>query len=532
MFLMVMNHTVKSQTDAPKVVVGIVVDQFAYDFLYRYADNYSDGGFKKILAKGFSCENTNYNYVPTYTGPGHTAVYTGSVPAVHGIISNDWYDTKSNAFIYCASDKSVNGVGTTTDEGKMSPRNMLTTTICDELKLFNNMHSKVVGVALKDRGAILPAGHIADAAYWYDGTANVWVSSTYYMQSLPQWVSDFNAKNIAAQYLSKPWELFLSAEKYKNSTTDNSAWEGKFKGEITPEFPHIFSGLTNTETIKATPYGNDFTADFAKEIFIHENFGKDEYPDFLALSFSSTDYVGHRFGNYSLEIEDTYIRFDRMLADFLSFLDQQIGEGNYLLFITADHGVAPTPGYMNFLKIPSGGFSESVLQAEMEHVLDSLIQNGNWISTYTNQNIYLKDSMLKAAKVSTEDVFETLHSWLLKKEGIANAFLISNLTDAMLPEKYKTMLLNGINAKRSGDIFIQYEPGWMEMYAATGTTHGSFYSYDTHVPLLWYGWNVRHGYTNRNVNITDIAATVAAMLNIREPNGSIGEVITEIKKHD
>jgi predicted AlkP superfamily pyrophosphatase or phosphodiesterase len=519
----------ESHNNRPKLIVGIVVDQMAYDFLYRYMENYSDDGFKKLLNKGFSCENANFNYIPTYTGPGHTSVYTGSVPAVHGIVSNDWYDKNANVSVYCSHDNTVNTIGSTSTAGQMSPRNMLVTTICDELKLFHNMHSKVVGIALKDRGAILPAGHLADAAYWYDGYSNAWVTSSYYMQQLPAWVVAFNNQNKAAAYLSQPWDLLLQADAYKNSTADNVAWEGKASGESAPVFPHVFTNITNTEAIKATPYGNSFTADFAIAALKNEALGKDAYTDFLAVSFSSTDYVGHRYGNYALEMEDTYIRLDRTLASFIKTLDTEVGDGNYVLFLTADHGVATAPLYAKHLNIPAGYFFENNFKQKMDSVVHAALGREHWIKAYTNQNIYLNDSLLTAKNKTSQDILRILQPWLLNQEGVANVFLVSAITQAPVPEKIKQLFINGMYQKRNGDIFIQYEPNWMDMYGETGTTHGSHYSYDTHVPLLWYGWGIKQGYTNRYIPITDIAPTIAAMLHIRQPNGCIGDVITELR---
>lgn len=513
----------------PKLIVGIVVDQMSYDFLYRYSDNYTEGGFKKLIKQGFSCEATHYNYVPTYTAPGHASIYTGSVPAVHGIISNDWFDRSTDKVIYCATDTTVRGVGSITYAGKMSPKNMLTTSICDELKLFTSDRSKVIGIALKDRAAIMPAGHLADAAYWYDGYTNAWISSTYYMNTAPQWVTDINMQKGAAQYLKQNWNTLLPAAAYKNSTADSTSWEKLYPGETASVFPHIVANDSITEGIKATPFGNSFTADFAKAAVINEQLGKDAETDFLCVSFSSTDYVGHGYGNYSVEAEDTYIRFDRDLASFITFLDKQVGAGNYLLFLTADHGVAPTPLYAEELNIPSGEFFESPLQAKMESVLDSLLGGNNWIRMYINQEIYLNDSALKVSNKTQQDVLNVLKPWLLKQEGIANVFLTDEIACSTIPEQYKQMFINGIYAKRSGNIFIAYEPNWADMYVPSGTTHGSNFSYDTHVPLLWYGWKIKPGSTYRNVNITDIAPTLAAFMHMREPSGCIGQVITELK---
>lgn len=522
-------NIVSSELEQPKLVVGIVVDQMAYDFLYRYWENYSDGGFKRLVTQGFSCENTFYNYVPTYTGPGHASVYTGTVPAVHGIVSNDWYEKNTKSYMYCAEDKSVQTIGSVSNAGKMSPSNLLTTTICDELKLFNNMQSKVIGIALKDRGAILPAGHLADAAYWYDGSSNSWVSSSYYMQQLPAWVTEFNSKNLAAEYLSKGWDMFLQPAAYKNSTADNVSWEGIASGETAPVFPHRYTDITNTEKIKTTPMGNTFTAEFALAALKEEGMGKDKITDFLALSFSSTDYVGHRYGNYAIETEDTYIRLDRELEKLFNQLDAEIGAGNYLVFLTADHGVATSPAYSKHLRLPSGGFDESTLKTKLDSVLHAAFGNKPWILAYTNQSIYLNDSVLAAEKISVEEIYIPLNSWLMNQNGVANVLISSEISSASVPEKAKERFINGFYKKRSGDIYIQYEPNWMDTYSPTGTTHGSHYSYDTHVPLLWYGWGITPGSTNRNIAITDIAATVAALLHIPQPNGCIGNAISELK---
>ena len=516
----------------PKLVVGIVVDQMAYEFLYKYSDVYSDNGFKRLLRNGFSCEETHYNYIPTYTGPGHTCIYTGSVPAVTGIISNDWYDRNTKSYIYCSSDKSVQGVGTSAASvaGMMSPRNMLVTSICDQLKLSDNQLSKVIGIALKDRGAIFPAGHTANAAYWYDGFSNAWVTSTYYMSDLPQYIKDFNAKNYAAQYLKGGWNLLLPADKYWNATADNVPWEGDFLGNPVKPFPHLYPDTARfTETIKGTPFGNSFTVDFAKTVITNEHLGKGNYTDFVTISFSSTDYVGHNYGPNSLETEDTYIRFDRDLAGLIDFLDQQIGENNYLLFLTADHGVAPAEGYADTLKIPSGFLLSGLLDAKLDSAIGEKFGNGNWVESFSNQQVYLNDSMMHANRRTKEECFAVIRDYLLTINGVSNVFMISDQSDAPIPDVFKSMFNNSIYPKRSGDIQVLYDPFWLED-RPKGTTHGTHYAYDTHVPLLFYGWQVPHGKTYADIHPTDIAPTIAAMLHITEPNGCVGKAIEEVLK--
>lgn len=512
----------------PKLIVGIVVDQMSYDMLYRFWENYSESGFKKLVQQGYSCENTHYNYTPTYTGPGHTSIYTGTVPAIHGIVGNNWFDRYGQNSWYCAQDTLVSGVGTITSSGQMSPRNMLTTTITDQLKLATNNEAKVIGVALKDRGAILPAGHTADAAYWFDGHTNAWISSTYYMSQLPDWVNVFNAGNPANAYMKQDWNLILPASDYKNSTADNVPWEPIRNGEAAAVFPHITSTATSMESIKGTPFGNNLTTDFAKKALIAENLGKDQTTDFLCISYSSPDYIGHAYGPYSVEIEDTYIRLDRNLAELIQFLDAEIGNGNYLLFLTADHGVAPVPGHMQSLGIPAGLFEESTLQAGMDALLDEQFGQNNWIKQFVNQQVYLNHHAMDSAGLSTQQLIQPLREWCLRQPGIGWVFSTEELGSAAIPTVYREMFVNGFFPKRSGDMQIIFEPNWFEQgYSAT--THGTNYAYDTQVPLLWYGWKISHGKTWRRTEITDIAPTIAAMLRIPQPNGCIGKVIEEMK---
>ncbi|MDX5348867.1 MAG: alkaline phosphatase family protein, partial [Hymenobacteraceae bacterium] len=277
--------------ERPKLVVGIVVDQMRYDFLYRYWDKYSDGGFKRLMREGFNFKNTHYNYAPTYTGPGHASIYTGTYPAIHGIVGNDWFVRGTDRNIYCTEDRGVTCIGADTDAGKMSPANLLTTTVTDELRLATNQGAKVIGVCLKDRGSILPAGHAANAAYWYDGSTGNWISSSFYMKELPKWVEQFNKKKLPAQYLNQDWETLLPLKQYTESTPDENTYEGAFKGQKKAVFPYKLKELRGNsyDLLRSTPFGNTFTKEFAIAAIEEEKMGKGNFTDFLTLSFSSTD---------------------------------------------------------------------------------------------------------------------------------------------------------------------------------------------------------------------------------------------------
>lgn len=513
--------------DKPKLVVGIVVDQMRYDFLYRYESKYSEGGFKRLMNQGTNCKNVQYNYFPTYTGPGHACIYTGSVPAINGIVSNDWYDRTTGTMVYVTSDNNYKTIGAEDLSGNMSPQKMLTTTVTDQLRLSNNFKSKVIGISLKDRGAILPAGHSANAAYWLDGQSGNWVTSSYYMNDLPLWVKNVNAQQLAKKNLSQPWETLLPIEQYTESTSDSNSYESVLPSDKKTTFPHRLSDSTwvKFDLVKYTPFGNTMLKDFAKEAIQSENLGKSSVTDFITISFSATDYVGHTFGPNSIESEDTYLRLDKDLSDLFSFLDSWLGKNNYLIFLTADHGVSPVPAFASEHKIPAGVIYESALLDSMKKILNSVYGDTGLILSYSNQQLYLNHDLMRTKKITTTDVLAQLIPFLNTQKGIYDEFDISKLNETTIPASIKNILGNSFNPKRSGDIMLLYEPYWFGGFRERGTTHGAVYSYDTHVPLLWYGWKVKSGDDNSLHHITDISPTISNILNIQEPNGSIGEVI-------
>lgn len=511
----------------PKLIVGLVIDQMRWDYLYRYTDRYGSDGFKRLLKEGFSCENTMIPYTPTYTAAGHTCVYTGSVPAIHGIVGNSWYDRLSKKYVYCTDDSTVSTVGSTTAAGKMSPNNMWTTTITDELRLSNNFKSRVIGIALKDRGAILPAGHSANAAYWYDDKVGKWISSTHYMTDLPSWVNAFNDKAYPEKYMSSDWNTLLLDFKYDASTTDNKPYESTIKGEETTVFPHQLSQVKKKdrfEGFKTTPFANTYTLDFAKAAIENEGLGKNNVTDFLAVSISATDYVGHAFGPNSIEAEDTYLRLDKDLAEFLTYLDTKMGKGNYLVFLTADHGAAHVPGFLNEHHINGGGIDDKDIEKRLNKAIVEKLGIQKAIDHVINYQVYLQDSLRQNVALK-----ELIIAELKKEPVIQTAVELDKLSEATLPEVQKTRLTNGYTPSRSGDIQFIFKPGYFD-WAGRGTTHGLWNPYDSHIPLLFFGWGIKSGKLNRETYMTDIAATIAAMLQIQMPSGCVGHVITEVMK--
>lgn len=519
-----------SPVDRPKLVVGLVVDQMRWDYLYRYYDRYSEQGFRRLLKEGFSCENTMIPYTPTITACGHACVYTGSIPAIHGVIGNAWYSRTTRKSVYCTEDSAAYAVGGSDAAGRMSPKNMLTTAITDELKLATNMRSKVVGIAIKDRGAILPAGHTANGAYWYDGVTGNFMTSTFYMNALPAWAQAFNAQQLPAKYLSQPWNTLYPIHTYTQSTVDDKPYEGRFKGKQNSAFPHDLPAMKGSSfgLLSSTPFGNTFTLDFAKAALEGENMGRGPVTDFLAVSLSSTDYVGHQHGPNSIEIEDTYLRLDKDLADFFQYLDKKVGKGQWLFFITADHGVAHVPGFMLENRMPAGLWDDvqmvKSLNAKVKLAFDI---NDPVISLYNYQLMLDNEMLAKTGKA--EEVKQFIIQESLKTPGIANAFDLGKIGMINLPEPLRSMMINGYNVQRSGDIMLVLQPGWLDG-GNTGTTHGLWNPYDAHIPLVWMGWGIRPGKTNRTTYMTDIAPTLAAKLRIQMPNGNVGNVIEEVTK--
>lgn len=477
--LLCMTMSLMAQTKRPKLVVGIIVDQMRWDYLPYYEDRFGQDGFNRLMNGGYSFDNLNINYTPTVTCAGHSHVYTGSVPAITGISGNTFYINGKRT--YCASDESVESVGSTTKAGKMSPRNLKTTTMCDALRLSNDFKSRTISISLKDRSAIMPGGHTANAAYWMDVKAGAFITSTFYMNELPEWLNKFNKKN-----------------------------ESIIKRDVRTE-----------------PEGNAILVRLAIEVLENEKLGQGEHTDFLAMSFSTTDYIGHKYGVRAPETDAAYINLDKDLAQLLNKLDEKVGKGNYLLFLTADHGASHNTDYLKAHRIQAGTWdAKATMKALDSHLKEKFGTEKSVIKDCIEYRIYLDHDVIKAGNLDLDDVKEEAVKFLRRDNKIEFAVDYENMENLTMPTRLKNMMRNGYHAQRSGDIEVVLSPAHYEYEGNKphqGTTHGVWNPYDSHIPFVLYGWNIPHGRSGVEATINDIAPTICNLLHIQVPNGSIGK---------
>lgn len=467
-----------AQVSRPKLVVGLVVDQMRWDYLYYFYDQFQAGGLRRLVDQGYSFENTMINYVPTVTAIGHSSIYTGSVPALHGIAGNDFYIDGQKT--YCCYDASVKAVGSNGKAGQMSPHNLLASGIGDVLKTHTDYKAKVIGVALKDRAAILPAGHAADAAYWWDGEAGHFISSTYYMTQLPAW-----------------------ANKLNNEVKTKPGYD-----------------------IKTSVEGVTATFRMAEAALINEGMGLDSITDLLAISVSSTDAIGHTYGTRHQLTRAAYMELDNQLAKLFTLLDERVGRGNYLLFLSADHGAAHNPNEMKAHKIPAGGLEFWAWKADVNKAVGLRLGiDGNVIMAENAGRIYLDHKLIERCGKSIDDVKQAVIDEMEKRDEILFVVDYDCALTTSVPQPIRERIVNGYNKKRSGDLFYIPKAGWENVSNKpdyVGTTHGQWNPYDAHIPFVLYGWHVSAGQTHEPTCMTDIAPTICAMLHIQMPNSCVG----------
>jgi predicted AlkP superfamily pyrophosphatase or phosphodiesterase len=522
----------KIPSEKPRLIVGIVVSQMRYDYIFRFWDKLSDNGIKMLIDKGTFCKNTSFNYLYSQDGIGQASIVTGTTPSNHGIIAKEWYLNLQDKMESYTEDPDRKAVGGDYENGHHSPGNLMCTTFSDELRLSNHFGSKVFSVALEPGPAIFSAGHTGNCAYWFDpGTGN-WITSTYYTDSLPAWVNDFNNKRFSDIYLSQTWNTLLPINKYTESLPDQNKYESGYDGMIT--FPYSLTELSGSKKNKKnygiltkTPYGNLLTKDFASSLLIQEDLGKDDTTDFLMVCFTAGENIGNLFGPNSIEVEDALIRLDLELAHFFELLENQVGKENLLIFLASSSGVAQIPTYMIDSKIPAGYFNQLGSISLLKSALNNTYGRGDWVKAYQSQQIFLNHTLIEDSKLSLRDMQDYVAQFMLQFAGVANTVTSYTLQTTNFTSGIFEKMQYSYNQKRSGDVLINLKAGWVEK-GSGATDHNSSYAYDSKIPLIWYGWKIGRGVITRPVDMTDIAPTLCTFLNISYPNACTGSPILEI----
>jgi len=527
---------VLGQKETPKLVVGIVVDQMRADYLYRFANHYGEDGLKRLMREGINFQSCHYNYVPTFTGPGHASIYTGTTPANHGIVGNAWWSKEEHKRVNCVEDQTSLPIGSSSStEGNFSPKRLKSNTITDQVKLMIR-GSKVVSISIKNRGAILPGGHTPDGVYWFDYATGGFMTGSYYTNELPTWVQRFNKENNAKTYLPDSWETIKPIELYNESREDMYEYEASITDEA-PVFPYnlkkaIKNGKNLTNLFVSTPFANTFLTDFAIDAILHEGLGQDAITDFLAISYSSPDIIGHSFGPYSKEMQDVMIRLDRDVAKLLKELDERIGKDDYVLFLTADHAVEPIPQYLIDHNMAAGYFFHAPFKTFVQNAVNDRF-GAKLISDMYNFSIYIDDEKVIELGLDKQEVVDFIRKTVIHYPNIKQVYDSKELLSGTFLHDWSKKIALGFHPAEAGDILYTLEPGYLsvkedDLKSKQGTSHGSAFSYDTQVPLLFFGKGLSSKNVYRDVDITDITPTLSIMLGLTKPSGSTGAVLVEV----
>ena len=521
--------------DKPALVIGIVVEQLRFDQVERFRDKLSENGLKKMINEGTFFRNASFDYMLTQSAPGFSTISTGTEPSYHGITSDSWYLPLKNEFIYCTKDVSVNPVGGSYESGLHSPVNLNASTFADELKIATGRRSKVYAVGVKEYSAIFSAGHAADGVFWYDNTSGTWMSSTYYMEALPSWVNDFNAMNYSETYLNTTWNLLRQASDYTTCLPDSNKFETGFNG--LNYFPYDINKMSKPEGrksarnfafLKETPFSDAFTTDFAIRLIENEGLGKDDITDFLSICYSSTDYIGHRFGPSSVETGDAILRLDKDIETLLTYLNNTLGKRNILIYFTSAHGVSEIPSVMEDTRIPAGYFRQNQALQLLRSYLNAVYGEGDWVKGFSERQIFLNRTLIEDARIALEEIQKKTARFLIQFTGVASAYPYYAFEANDFGNGHLRRIVNNFSPQRSGDVIVTLNPGWIDREGDQLTNHNSPYEYDSHVPLIWYGWTVNRSTVMRKVNMTDVAATLSSLCRVPYPNACTGEPMSEL----
>jgi predicted AlkP superfamily pyrophosphatase or phosphodiesterase len=521
--------------EKPRLVVGIIVEQLRYDQLEKFRNRLSDNGIRRLLNEGTLFQNAYFQYLLTQSSPGHATIATGAEPSHHGITSDSWYLPMKNELINSTGDISVNPVGGSYETGLHSPVNLQSSTFSDELKMATGGKAKVFSAGLRESSVIFSAGHAADGAYWFDNITGTWMSSTYYIDSLPFWVSDFNGMKHSETLVTGSWELLKPTETYYDCMPDSNGHETGFNG--INYFPYDLKkmggkGRGNQKfdfsLLRETPMGNTYTTDFVLKLIEKEELGMDDVTDFLTVCYTSTDYIGHRFGPSSYEMADAILRLDKNIEDLLTYLNNQMGKKNILIYFTSSHGISEIPSILAENRIPAGYFKPNQALQLLRSYLNAVYGEGDWVKGYSEKQVFLNRVLIEDARIPLEEVQKKVARFLVQFTGVSSAYPYSAFEANDFGNGNLRRIINNFSPQRSGDVIVTLNSGWVEKEGDNITNHNSPYEYDSHVPLLWYGWSVNRASVTRKVNISDIAATLSSLCRVPYPNACTGEPLFEL----
>lgn len=517
--------------EKPKLIVVLSVSQFRQDYISRYWDKFSDNGFKRIVNRGTNCKNTSYNYLISDKGVGTTTMVTGTNPSNHGIVAASWYSDLKGQIIPAIYDEKAETIGGPFEAGKCSPQQILSSTFSDEINLSNNFKSKVVGISLEPTSAVLSAGHTANSAYWFDIQEGKFISSTYYMDSLPIWVNEFNNKRIPDSYFEQEWNTLLPINEYSEGLADKNDYEQGYNNKSV--FPYevssvakIFKKKEKYKVLNITPFGNNLVKDFGIQSIVNDSLGHDKNTDVLFLNFTANEQIGQLFGPLSVEMEDAVLRLDREIEHFLNFVDDYVGIENTLVIFTAEHGLPYTPEYLTDHKIPSGYFNSLSAISLLKSYLNNVYGKGDWVKEYHSQQIYLNRTLIESADIKLSDFQDNVANLMLQFSGVQNTITSTSLQNTDYSQGAFAKMQNSYNQKRSGDVIIHLQNGWLEKHGKEIVSHGT----DTRIPLMWYGWKIKRKTIIEPVDLIDVAPTISVLLDISFPNSSTGKPIEGVIK--
>lgn len=521
--------------DKPKLIIGIVVEQLKFDQLEKFRDRLGENGIKRLINEGTYFRNASFEYMLTQSAPGHATIATGAEPSFHGITSDNWYVPLRSELINATKDVNVNPVGGSYESGLHSPLNLQASAFSDELSMASKKRARVFGVGMSEVASILMAGHSADAAYWFDNTTGTWMTSSYYISQLPGWVNDYNAMSYPETYLNGVWNLFSPPSNYSDCLTDSNKYETGFNG--INYFPYDLKKIRTKwgsgsrkdfSLIRETPFANTLTTNFALKLIENEQLGQDDNTDYLSICYSATDNIGHRFGPSSVEMGDAILRLDDEIKHLLDYVNEKIGKRNVLIYFTSAHGICEIPEVLATNRIPAGYFLQNQALQLLRTYLNAVYGEGNWVKGYSERQIFLNRTLIEDARLSLDDVQKKVARFLVQFSGVSAAYPYAAFEANDYGSGNLKRIINNFNPQRSGDVIITLNPGWVEKEGDYITDHNSPYEYDSHVPLIWYGWTVNRSSVSRKVNMTDIAATLSSLCKIPYPNACSGEPMFEL----